>query len=161
MSNGQRIAVLLVVGLGLLGPTTASAQEAVVGVWSSTLKVKGMEVRLVFHVEQVEKVTSPWVRFFVRYDPAPTLRQVDVPVLALYGSTDLQVPPEQNVDPMREALRTRPSDDVTVRVLDGLNHLFQPAETGLPTQYAQIDTTMVPGALQAVSSWIQERTAAE
>ncbi|WP_233993916.1 alpha/beta hydrolase family protein [Salinibacter altiplanensis] len=55
MSNGQRIAVLLVVGLRLLGPTTASAQEAVVGVWSGTLKVKGMEVRLVFHVEQGEE----------------------------------------------------------------------------------------------------------
>ena len=109
---------------------------------------------------QIEQVTSPWFRFFVQHDPAPALRQVDVPVLALYGSKDLQVPPAQNVEPMREALRPSPSNDVTVRVLDGLNHLFQPADTGLPTEYAQIETTMAPKALRAVSSWIWEQTAA-
>ncbi|WP_233993917.1 alpha/beta fold hydrolase [Salinibacter altiplanensis] len=138
---------------------TAPDSAAIVEQVRSMLKKQGLPEGPA--QSQVEKVTSPWARFFVRYDPAPTLRQVDVPVLALYGSTDLQVPPEQNADPMREALRTCPSDDVTVRVMDGLNHLFQPAETGLPTQYAQIDTTMAPRALEAVSSWIQERTAAE
>jgi hypothetical protein len=107
---------------------------------------------------QLAQVTTPWFRFFVRYDPAPTLRQVDVPVLALYGSKDLQVPPSQNAEPMRSALADSPSDDVTVRVLDGLNHLFQPAETGRPSRYAQIDTTMAPQALETVSTWIRERT---
>ena len=110
---------------------------------------------------QIAQVTDPWFRFFVRHDPASTLRRVDVPVLALYGSKDLQVPPEQSAGPMRDALRVGPSDDVTVRVLDGLNHLFQPAETGLPSEYAQIDTTMAPRALRTVSSWIRERTAAD
>jgi fermentation-respiration switch protein FrsA (DUF1100 family) len=108
---------------------------------------------------QIEKVTGPWFRFFVQHDPAPALRQVDVPVLALYGSNDLQMPPAQNVEPMREALRSSPSNDATVRVLDGLNHLFQPADTGLPTEYAQIETTVAPKALRAVSSWIREQTA--
>lgn len=107
---------------------------------------------------QIEQVTAPWFRFFVQHDPAATLRQVDVPVLALYGSKDLQVPPEQNADPMRTALQESPSEDVTVRVLDGLNHLFQPAETGLPNEYAQIETTMASRALETVSGWIRERT---
>jgi hypothetical protein len=62
---------------------------------------------------------------------------------------------------MRTALRESPSRDATVRVLDGLNHLFQPAETGLPTEYAQIETTMAPRALRVVSSWIRERTAVD
>jgi pimeloyl-ACP methyl ester carboxylesterase len=106
---------------------------------------------------QVEEVTSPWFRYFVRYDPAPALRQVDVPVLVLYGSNDLQVPPGQNAGPMREALQESPSGDATVRVLEGLNHLFQPAETGLPGRYAQIDTTMAPRALDTVSEWIREQ----
>ncbi|WP_263834829.1 alpha/beta hydrolase family protein [Salinibacter sp.] len=107
---------------------------------------------------QIEQATDPWFRFFVGYDPAPTLRQVDVPVLALYGSKDLQVPAGQNVGPMRAALQASPSDDATVRVLDGLNHLFQPAETGLPSEYAQIDTTMAPTALETISAWIRART---
>jgi pimeloyl-ACP methyl ester carboxylesterase len=106
---------------------------------------------------QLARITDPWFRFFARYDPEPTLRQVDVPVLALYGSKDLQVPPDQNVEPMRTALANSPSDDVTVRVLDGLNHLFQPAESGVPSRYAQIDTTMAPKALETVSDWILDR----
>jgi hypothetical protein len=76
-------------------------------------------------------------------------------VLALYGSKDLQVPPSQNAAPMRKALEANP--DATVRILDGLNHLFQPAETGLPSQYATIDTTMAPAALDAVARWINDR----
>jgi len=107
---------------------------------------------------QLAQVTAPWFRSFIQHDPAPTLRQLDVPVLALYGSNDLQVPPGQNAEPMRSALADSPSDDVTVRVLDGLNHLFQPAETGLPSRYAQIDTTMAPEALETISTWIRERT---
>jgi pimeloyl-ACP methyl ester carboxylesterase len=107
---------------------------------------------------QLAQLTAPWFRSFLRYDPAPTLRRVDVPVLALYGSNDLQVPPAQNAEPMRSALAESPSDDVTVRVLDGLNHLFQPAETGLPTRYAQIDTTMAPEALETIATWVRDRT---
>jgi hypothetical protein len=110
---------------------------------------------------QIEQSTTPWFRYFIRYDPVPALQQLDVPVLALYGGKDLQVPPAQNAGPMRTALEASPSGDVTVRVLDGLNHLFQPADTGAPNEYAQIETTMAPAALQAVTVWIQARTSAQ
>ncbi|MCS3664304.1 alpha/beta hydrolase family protein [Salinibacter ruber] len=136
---------------------TASDSAEVANQVRSMLNTRGLPDAQI--QSQIEQMTSPWFRFFVRYDPAPTLRQVDVPVLALYGSKDLQVPPEQNAPPMRAALRSSPSDDVTVRVLDGLNHLFQPAETGLPTEYAQIETTMALRALEAVAAWIRARTA--
>jgi hypothetical protein len=107
---------------------------------------------------QIEQSTSPWFWYFIRHDPKPALRQVDVPVLALYGSKDLQVLPDQNAAPMRSALVESPSDAVTVRILDGLNHLFQPADTGLPSEYAQIETTMAPDALDAVTEWIRAHT---
>lgn len=107
---------------------------------------------------RVGKLTDPWFRYFVRYNPTSALRQLDVPVLALYGSQDVQVPPEQNAGPMRRALRKSPSDDTTVRVLQGLNHLFQPAETGLPNEYAKIDTTMSPSVLQTISEWIRKQS---
>jgi hypothetical protein len=136
---------------------SASDSAAVANQVRTILKRRGLPAAQA--QSQIEQVTSPWFRFFVQHDPAPALRQVDVPVLALYGSKDLQVPPAQNVEPMREALRSSPSNDVTVRVLDGLNHLFQPADTGLPSEYAQIETTMAPRALRAVSSWIREQTA--
>jgi hypothetical protein len=143
----------------LKGVATAPDSAAAAEHLRSVLEKEGVGTDRI--QSQIEQMTDPWFRFFVRHDPAPTLRQVGVPVLALYGSKDLQVPPEQNVGPMRTALRESPSRDATVRVLDGLNHLFQPADTGLPTEYAQIETTMAPRALQAVSSWIRERTAVD
>jgi hypothetical protein len=108
---------------------------------------------------QVRQVNSPWFRFFLGYDPRPTLQQVRVPVLALNGSLDLQVPAEANLREVEAALKRGSNPDVTVRILPGLNHLFQTAGTGSPSEYADITETMSPTALEAVSSWILERFA--
>ncbi|NBB85493.1 MAG: alpha/beta hydrolase [Bacteroidetes bacterium] len=103
---------------------------------------------------QIEQLTSPWFSFFLTHDPQPALTQLDVPVLALYGSIDLQVPPAQNAGPMQAALDASPSSDATVAVMDSLNHLFQPATTGLPGEYAQIETTLAPAMLERLTKWI-------
>jgi len=42
--------------------------------------------------------------------------------------------------------------------LDGLNHLFQTATTGAPSEYAQIEETMSPRALDLITGWIRART---
>jgi len=101
---------------------------------------------------QATEFSSDWYRFFLDYDPAPTLRQLRCPVLALNGSLDLQVPPDQNLPPIRAALAHDP--DVTIVELPGLNHLFQPAKTGAPSEYGQIEVTIAPVALETVTNWI-------
>ncbi|MGD8320887.1 MAG: alpha/beta fold hydrolase [Gemmatimonadota bacterium] len=106
---------------------------------------------------QVRQVNSPWFRFFLTYDPRPTLEKVRVPVLALNGEKDLQVPPEQNIPEIAAALKRGGNPDATTTVLPGLNHLFQKAGSGSPAEYATIEETMDPAALQAVSDWILER----
>jgi len=100
---------------------------------------------------------SPWFRYFLTYDPRDHLRRLEVPVLALFGELDLQVPANENMSAMEEALREAGNPDVTLLELPGLNHLFQTAETGSPTEYARIEETFAPAALDAVSSWIVER----
>jgi len=106
---------------------------------------------------QVAQVNSPWMRFFLTYDPRPTLEKVHVPVLALDGEKDLQVPPKEDLAEIEEALRRGGNKDVTTKLLPGLNHLFQHATTGAPSEYAQIEETFAPEALGAVSSWILAR----
>lgn len=93
-----------------------------------------------------------WMRFFLAYDPAPALREVQVPVLALNGSLDVQVPPSQNLPPIRAALAA--DRDVTVIEMPGLNHLFQHAATGSPAEYGGIEQTLAPELLQTLSDWI-------
>lgn len=98
---------------------------------------------------------TPWFRFFLTFDPRPTLRQVRCPVLALNGSLDLQVPPAENLAAITQTLAEGGNQDVTVHELDGLNHLFQTATTGSVTEYATIEETFAPAALAIIADWIQ------
>lgn len=107
---------------------------------------------------QIEQLNSPWFRYFLSYDPLPALSRVRVPVLALNGTLDLQVPYRENLAAIEKALRDGGNDDVTIVALEGLNHLFQTARTGSPTEYASIEETMAPRALETISNWIVEKT---
>lgn len=106
---------------------------------------------------QIEQLTRSWYRSFLTLDPAPALRDVDVPVLVLFGENDLQVPPGQNRPPVEAALRANTRDEVTVKTISGVNHLFQPSDTGLPNEYQSIDTTMAPEVLESISDWMLGR----
>ncbi len=103
----------------------------------------------------VTQMNSAWFRYFLHHDPRPALERVSVPVLALFGERDLQVPPQQSAQAVEDALADNP--DATVEVLPGLNHLFQEAETGAPAEYQQIEQTMSPLALGRVGEWIATR----
>jgi pimeloyl-ACP methyl ester carboxylesterase len=100
----------------------------------------------------------PWMRFFLTYDPRPTLMKVRCPVLALNGSKDFQVPPKENLAAISAALKQGGNRDATVKELPGLNHLFQTATTGAMSEYATIEETIAPAALDEMSGWIVART---
>ena len=100
----------------------------------------------------IAQITGPWMYHFLRYDPAPTLRQLRVPVLAIDGSLDLQVAPEENLAAIKNALKD--DADVTVTELPGLNHLFQDAKTGSPDEYGDIEETLSPAALKIMADWV-------
>lgn len=103
----------------------------------------------------IERVLDPWFRWFARYDPAPVLARIRVPVLALNGSLDRQVIAGPNLAGIRAALAG--NRDVTVAELPGLNHLFQTARTGGVGEYADIEETMAPGAMATIADWIGAR----
>ena len=100
----------------------------------------------------LDQITSPWFEYFLAYDPVPTLEKVLVPVLALNGSLDLQVPPADDLPAIRRALKQ--DHDVTILELDGLNHLFQDAKTGSPSEYGTIEETFSPKALKLIGDWV-------
>ncbi|MCB0258835.1 MAG: prolyl oligopeptidase family serine peptidase, partial [Calditrichaeota bacterium] len=108
---------------------------------------------------RLKTLVSPWFRYFLNYDPAPTLQKVACPVLALNGEKDLQVPPKENLDAIAAALKAGGNKDFTVQELSGLNHLFQTAETGAPSEYAHIEETFAPSAMALISDWIRKEAA--
>lgn len=107
--------------------------------------------------QAIPGLLAPWMRYFIKYDTRPALRQVRVPVLALGGSLDVQVPAAEDLPGIEAALKAGGNRDYRVVELPGLNHLFQTAKTGLPTEYASIDETVSPPVLELIASWINQR----
>ena len=103
----------------------------------------------------VRQIASPWYKWFIAYDPRPTLAKLSAPVLAMNGDKDVQVLAKQNLPAIREALKANP--DVTIVEWPGLNHLFQTADTGAPVEYARIEETMAPAALDTLTGWVETR----
>ncbi|MCX5643431.1 MAG: alpha/beta fold hydrolase [Phycisphaerae bacterium] len=107
---------------------------------------------------QVKGVASKWFRFFITHDPKTVLRRVKCPVLAINGEFDKQVLPQENLPAIEQALREGGNTHFTVKELPGLNHLFQTAKTGNMDEYAKIEETMSPMALETIAKWIEGQT---
>jgi pimeloyl-ACP methyl ester carboxylesterase len=108
--------------------------------------------------QQVKGLQTPWFRYFIDFDPAPTLAKVKCPVLALFGELDTQVAVALNKAPMEKALNNGGNNDFTIRVLPKANHLFRSATTGLPSEYATLNKEFVSGFLDEIANWIIHRT---
>lgn len=97
---------------------------------------------------------TPWFRYFIKTDPKKFLSKVTVPVLALNGTKDLQVPYEENLGGIEKALKAAGNKNFKIVKLYGLNHLFQKAEKGTMEEYGQIEETINPAALEAIKGWM-------
>jgi hypothetical protein len=108
--------------------------------------------------EQVRSMRSPFGRFFGSYDPRIALRKIRCPVLAISGSLDRVLPPDENLAQIWSALQEAQNADATVLQLFGVNHLLQTAVTGSPAEIEQIQEAIAPRALAIVAEWLRSRT---
>jgi dipeptidyl aminopeptidase/acylaminoacyl peptidase len=106
----------------------------------------------------IENLATPWMQYFISYNPVPTLEKVKCPVLAINGSKDLQVPPKENLEGIKKALNKGGNKNVTTLELPNLNHLFQECSTGSPKEYGTIEQTFSPTAMTVVLNWIKTQT---
>ena len=100
---------------------------------------------------------TPWTRFTLRHDPRETLEGVRVPVLALVGEKDLQLAAVPHLSAISGAVARGGNEEVTVHGMPGLNHLLQEAESGSPSEFARLEQTVAPAALELLSGWITGR----
>lgn len=108
-----------------------------------------------------KQLLSPWMQYFIKYDPAPALEKVTIPVLALIGEKDLQVPPKENLEIIKTSLEKSNNKKSVIKELPNLNHLFQESQTGSPSEYAEIEQTFSPKALEEIKNWILLHTKAK
>ncbi|MEP0357444.1 hypothetical protein [Paraglaciecola sp.] len=99
---------------------------------------------------RLEQLSSNWTKYFLMHDHKIYLSKLTVPTLVLYGSKDTQLNPITNI-PVFEELLVGKNSFNEVHVMEGLNHLFQPANTGLMNEYVSIQTTFSPLALNKIA----------
>ncbi len=99
----------------------------------------------------------PWMKYFIKYDPAGAWKKVGCPVLALNGEKDLQVLAELNLPAIENALQEGGNPNFKILKLPNLNHLFQETEgPGLASEYGVLEQTFSPAALKAMSDWLDQ-----
>jgi len=97
-----------------------------------------------------------WFRTFLSLDPDTYLSKVSCPVLAINGEKDVQCPPEENLAAIEQSLQKAGNKSYVVKMLPGLNHLFQTAESGSPYEYEQIAEIISPDALNLILEWMDK-----
>jgi hypothetical protein len=146
----------------------AVAEKKLYPIWQQTLAAltdeekkalnfAGANADSIFQM-QIKRVLSPWFRYFLVYDPQPALKKVKCPVLAINGEKDLQVPSKENLSAIERARKAGGNKKFVVKELPALNHLFQTATTGAPAEYAKLEETIAPLALQTIGDWMMEQT---
>ena len=103
---------------------------------------------------QMQQLRSPKAQIVLKYNPADDFSRTQIPVVAIIGTKDRQVPAEQNLPEIRKALENAENPHFEVVALPELNHLFQTAKTGAPSEYRDIEETMAPIALEKITQWI-------
>jgi len=98
---------------------------------------------------------QPWFYNFITYNPVTDLSKVACPVLAIGGAKDTQVNTPENLKIINEVLTKNHNQNFKTVELPSLNHLLQTAQTGSLAEYGQIEETISPVALNAISSWIK------
>lgn len=107
-----------------------------------------------FIQQQIKTLLSPWFRYFLSFEPDDYLSKVHCPVLAVNGELDLQVTSKENLKGIQKSLEKAGNRQVTIHEFKQLNHLFQTATTGSPSEYGEIAETWNPEALSFISDWI-------
>jgi pimeloyl-ACP methyl ester carboxylesterase len=102
---------------------------------------------------------DPYWQFIRRlyfYDPAPTLRQLQVPTLAIFGEVDDKIMAEKNKAVWEMALKAGGNRDYTLRILPKANHAQFEAKVGSNAEMALLQR-FVPVYFTTVQDWLAKR----
>ena len=103
-------------------------------------------------IKALQQADTPYIRHFLTVDAGKLLPEIKCPVLALNGTKDTQVDCDANTTRIEKGLANCKH---SIKKIDGVNHLFQHCNTGIVTEYQQIEETIAPEVLQEVAKWIK------
>lgn len=106
-------------------------------------------------IKALQQADTPYIRHFLTVDVGKLLPKIKCPVLALNGTKDTQVDCDANTTRIEKGLTNCKH---SIKKIDGVNHMFQHCNTGIVTEYQQIEETISPEVLQEVAKWIKSES---
>jgi hypothetical protein len=97
-----------------------------------------------------------FIRPLIVHDPAPVLRQIKLPVLALFGELDNNIVAEKNRSAWEAALKAGGHPDYTLRVLPRANHAMLEGRVGNNAEMKSLQR-FVPEYSDVVVAWVAKR----
>lgn len=116
------------------------------------LSGEALETNTRQQLERLQQMLDPWFYSFIKTNPAEWIAQIDLPVWAGFGEKDVQVNASANQKALEAILSGNKS--TFIKTYTGLNHLFQPANTGAVAEYGEIEVTFSEEVLGDIAQWI-------
>lgn len=149
-AKGKVDFVISMAGIGVRGDTALTAQA------NRLLELSGQPMRLStlqYRVNAYMK-KSPWLNFFMDYDPSGDITKTLCPVMAINGERDVQVISSLNLIGIKGHLTENPKN--FVKEYPALNHLFQHCTTENVSEYRMIEETISPEVLEDIVRFIKQ-----
>ena len=149
-AKGKVDFVISMAGIGVKGDTALTAQT------NKILELTGQSMRFSTHQYRMNAIIkrSPWLNFFIDYDPSEDISKTLCPVMAINGSRDIQVISSLNLAGIKAHLKPNPKN--IIKEYPSLNHLFQHCKTGNVSEYRIIEETVSPEVLEDIVRFIKQ-----
>ena len=98
----------------------------------------------------------PFVRRLLFYDPAPTIRRLKVPTLAIFGELDNNILAEKNKAAWEAALKAGSHPDYTLKIIPRANHIHLEAKVGNNKEMPTLQR-FVPDYFTTIEAWLAKR----
>ena len=149
-AKGKVDFVISMAGVGVKGDTALTAQA------NKILELTGQSMRFSTHQYRMNAIIkrSPWLNFFIDYDPSEDISKTLCPVMAINGSRDIQVISSLNLAGIKAHLKPNPKN--IIKEYPSLNHLFQHCKTGNVLEYRMIEETISPEVLEDIVRFIKQ-----
>ena len=149
-AKGKVDFVISMAGIGVKGDTALTAQA------NKIFELTGQSMRFSTHQYRMNAIIkrSPWLNFFIDYNPSADISKTLCPVMAINGSRDIQVISSLNLAGIKAHLRPNPKN--IIKEYPSLNHLFQHCKTGNVSEYRMIEETVSPEVLEDIVRFIKQ-----
>lgn len=103
------------------------------------------------------QLRSPWMQYFLAFNPSDYLKKIKIPVLAINGSLDIQVDADENLSAIERYLTEAKNKNFKIVKIENVNHVLQTSKTGVIRDYMLNKETVSPEILKQMHEFLKDK----